>query len=676
MAIQRMKKVTLVTHERDSQPFVDWLYARRELHLAEITSDETELPVSLTQLDVSTRETEATLSKLERIMEVCSLFPRQEGDFLEGLFSAKRTVTAEDIEAARRDVDVEALFAEAEQLRSRYEALMERISVVIQEREQLSPFEVLQESPGRLLQLRRMVVRLVECSVDTYEQLTGDARAREHIAWEVVRHEHMAVGLLLVWPKTHTKEVQEVLSGYRLKELSLPDFPETVQERIQALEEQRRKLEVERQELEEQIEAFSACAPQVELLLGYWESERQRVLDVQKFMRSPRLCIATGYVPAHRAEDFQERLARAFPETGIVVENPAPTDDVPVAIRLHPFFRPAQVLVNMFGLPDYFSFDPTPFLTFTFLTFFGICFGDVAYGLLLIVLSTYLKRRFQANEGLREFFRLFTYAGVSTVLFGALMGSWASDLYDPAYLGPGNLLLRAKERLALMDPLDAPVMALLAAIGIGVLNQFYGIIMRIYGNARRRDWQGALFDGVFWLLFLPGVIVLISTLFVQPPPWLLQTGAGWAVIGGMGLVLTQGRDQEGWGARLIVGLVSLYGIMGTYGVTSFIGDVLSYSRLLALGLTTTVVGKAFNIVAGLLKPIPVVGLILFVVMLLVGHLFNFIMSILSGFVHSARLILLEFFNRFYSGGAMPFRPFGFSSDRVELVASSKDQRSV
>lgn len=676
MAIQRMKKVTVVTHERNSQPLVDWLYARRELHVEEIASDAEELPVSLTQLDVGAQETEVSLSKLERIMEVCSLFPREGGNFLEGLFSAKKTVTAEEIEAARRDVDVEALLAEAETLRSRYEALLERSSAVAQEREQLSPFELLPESPGRLLRLQRMGVRLVECSLDTHEALSEDPRAREHIAWEIVRHERTSVTLFLAWPRTHAEEAQEVLSAYRMRELALPDFPETVQERIGALEEQQRRLEAEQEEVEEKIATFSACAPQVELLLGYWESERQRILDVQKFMLSKRLCIATGYVPAHRAEDLRGSLIRAFPETGMVVEDPAPTDEVPVAIRLSRFFRPAQVLVNMFGLPDYFSFDPTPFLTFTFLTFFGICFGDVAYGLLLILLSTYLKRRFRANGGLREFFRLFTYAGVTTVFFGALMGSWASDLYDPAYLGPGNLLLTVKEKLALMDPLDAPVVALLAALGIGVMNQFYGIIMRIYGNVRRRDWQGALFDGVFWLLFLPGVIVLMATLFVHLPPWLLRAGTGLALIGGLGLVLTQGRDQEGWAARLIVGLVSLYGIMGTYGVTSFIGDVLSYSRLLALGLTTTVVGKAFNIVGGLLKPIPVAGLALFAVLLLVGHGFNFMMSILGGFVHSARLILLEFFNRFYSGGATPFKPFGFSSDRVELVASPTDQHTA
>jgi V/A-type H+-transporting ATPase subunit I len=140
-----------------------------------------------------------------------------------------------------------------------------------------------------------------------------------------------------------------------------------------------------------------------------------------------------------------------------------------------------------------------------------------------------------------------------------------------------------------------------------------------------------------------------------------------AGIGGVGLVLTQGRKEKGIVAKGVTGLVSLYGVLGTYGVTAFIGDTLSYSRLLALGLTTSIVAMAFNEIASGFKAWGAVGLVLFALFALAGHTFNFAVSILSAFVHSARLIFLEFFGRFYEGGAKRFAPLGFNSLRIELI---------
>ncbi|HLG29132.1 MAG TPA: hypothetical protein VI387_02880, partial [Candidatus Brocadiales bacterium] len=117
----------------------------------------------------------------------------------------------------------------------------------------------------------------------------------------------------------------------------------------------------------------------------------------------------------------------------------------------------------------------------------------------------------------------------------------------------------------------------------------------------------------------------------------------------------------------ITGMVSLYGILGTYGCTSFIGDILSYSRLLALGLTTSIVAMSFNIIANIMREVPFIGVILFVAILIAGHLFNFMMSIIGSFVHPARLIFLEFFGRFYQAGATRFRPFGFDNEKVQLL---------
>jgi len=172
---------------------------------------------------------------------------------------------------------------------------------------------------------------------------------------------------------------------------------------------------------------------------------------------------------------------------------------------------------------------------------------------------------------------------------------------------------------------------------------------------------------LLWLITLPGFLILTSTLFLKMPAYVITIGKYMTIVGAVGLISTQGRNEKGIAGKIFTGIVSLYGIVGTYGCTSFISDVLSYTRILALSLTTTIVGMAFNIVALLFKTGTIIGTILFIIALVTGHMFNFFMSILSAFIHPARLIFLEFFGRFYEGGAPKFQPYGFNSQRIKIM---------
>ena len=199
------------------------------------------------------------------------------------------------------------------------------------------------------------------------------------------------------------------------------------------------------------------------------------------------------------------------------------------------------------------------------------------------------------------------------MIFGSLTGGWAGDLYNPAYLGENNLLLRIKERITLLDVLSKPVVALVAAICLGILNQFYGIALRMYGELRRKNVVNALSDGLLWLIMLPGFLILLSDVFIKVPEDVYRVGKYMAILGAIGLVCTQGRNEKGIAAKIFTGIVSLYGIVVTYGCSSFIGDILSYTRILALSLTTTNIGMALNIVAVLVKTGTVLGTVLFVI---------------------------------------------------------------
>jgi V/A-type H+-transporting ATPase subunit I len=290
---------------------------------------------------------------------------------------------------------------------------------------------------------------------------------------------------------------------------------------------------------------------------------------------------------------------------------------------------------------------------------------------MLVVMGAYLTVKTKAYRGVNNLSRILLYGGICSVIFGALTGSWFGDLYKPEYLGQGNILHVLQQKSLALDPIDKTIVALLIALGIGVLNQFFGIILKMYGALRTRDWMGAFSDGVCWIVTLTGVLLLSGKLFGDIPEKVFNTGLWLFSAGAIGLILTQGRDIKSPLGKIAGGVVSLYGIMGSYGITAFIGDTLSYCRLLALGLTTSIVAMTFNLMAGMLRDVPYVGMVLFVVVLLVGHLFNFLISALGAFVHSMRLIFVEFFGRFYEGGARPFQPLEFDTPLCIMKKAGK-----
>ena len=213
-----------------------------------------------------------------------------------------------------------------------------------------------------------------------------------------------------------------------------------------------------------------------------------------------------------------------------------------------------------------------------------------------------------------------------------------------------------------------PVTMLLTALGIGVCNQLYGVVLKMHGAARSGDWQTVAFDGLLWLITLPGVVLLILNFLGALGDSAAFVGKVLFLTGALGLVLTQGRSEKGVFLKGVNGLVSIYGILGSYGVAAFVGDTLSYCRLLALGLTTSIVALCVNMIGGLVRDVPYIGMVLFIAVLVAGHGFNFAISLLGAFVHSMRLIFVELFGRFYSGGSREFRPLGFDSDTCKLVS--------
>lgn len=667
MAIDRLNKLTILLHTKDSRWFLSQLYQLNIVHIIDTFSHIDNSSISYFQrFPTVIEEIEKNVQKLNTILSVLKIFSQKKKSFVEGIFPIPMQVSQKELDQAFSRIDIESIHKECQVQYEKYSAFQKQHKQRKEEIDKLTDFLPLADELTRIGSIRNVSFFYCKVSEARWNRFLKDEPSCEYFAWQIVSKTDEKLKILLAY-LNHDKDVAlKTIAKFDLKEMPFPVLPGNIKGHFDKLVSEMTNVAREESLIRRRLIELSHEWRSLEILLGYWENEKNKMIAQRRCAMSKRFFALVGYVKTTDRLRLDSMLDNEFPHASVFYEEPSPKDRVPVSITLNNFFKPAQVLINMFGLPNYFTFDPTPFVIVSFLIFFGLCFGDVFYGLFLTVFSAWMARKYRRSEPLSNFMKLFLYAGISTMIFGALTGGWAGDLYNPRYLGEDNLLLKAKERFMILDPLSKPVIALLIAIGLGVLNQFYGITLRMYGEILRKNILNALCDGLLWLIMLPGFLILTAAVFLKIPDYVVSIGKYLAIIGAAGLISTQGRNEKGIAGKIFTGIVSLYGIVGTYGCSGFIGDVLSYTRILALSLTTTIIGMAFNIVASLFKTGTFIGMILFIIALVTGHMFNFVMCILGAFIHPARLIFLEFFGRFYEGGSPKFQPYGFGNQRIVL----------
>ncbi|MBX7255422.1 MAG: hypothetical protein K1Y02_03585 [Candidatus Hydrogenedentes bacterium] len=683
MAIDRMKKISIACPRNAASRLCKTLHGLGTVELVDtLDAHGVADDVPLKHHESSTKDCDQQLAKITAILALIDEFVPEQKGFVEGLTPLPMLIEASELDHAVNSFNLDAVHAEANELEEAYKRTLRREAEIRSLVETLLPFEALPFQVTDLTRPKR--VRLIYGSVPTpaLGSLSANSELGSLAVWETVLfgtasrkdapslppkaarkgHTYLVVACLVADEDT----VRRNLGDCGFEEITLPDVHGKVRDRIRELSADLSASEERVAATRARVEELAKYRRSLQTLKAYWDSIRRRSVAAGLCADSRWVHVVTGFTRAADLPKLEQALQHAHPEASLLVEDPAPGEAVPVSITLPPLIRPIRMLIDLFGFPAYDDFDPSPFIIWPFLLFFGICFGDVGYGLMLTALGAYIAYKARAYDSVYNFAKLLLYAGVFTTVCGALLGSWFGDLYAPQYLGEGNPILKLKEKTMLLDPLQEPVVMLVIALFIGVLNQMFGIALKMHGSIKKRDWAGALFDGLLWMVALPGLVLLIAAFMAPLPAIVPKIGAILFLGGAIGLVLTQGREESGIAGRAITGVVSIYGILGSYGCAAFIGDTLSYCRLLALGLTTGIVAMCVNMVADIVRSIPVVGVVLFVVVLVFGHVFNFAISLLGAFVHSMRLILVEMFGRFYSGGTKPFRPMGFDSPEYQM----------
>ena len=289
---------------------------------------------------------------------------------------------------------------------------------------------------------------------------------------------------------------------------------------------------------------------------------------------------------------------------------------------------------------------------------FGMMLSDAAYGLIMVAVCGFCLWKFKNMElSMRKALRMFFFCGISTTFWGFLYGSFFGDVvgaFSGTFLGQ-----RQDLPPFWFSPLEEPMRMLMFSLLVGVIHIFVALFLGAVQFWKQKRYKDLVYDIVFWYLLVGGLILLLlsTEMFAgiagiakleEPAGTIGSIAAG---IGAVGILLTGGRESKNPVKRLLKGAYALY------NVTGYLGDILSYSRLLALGLATGVIAQVINSMGTMMGSGPV-GLIAFILIFLVGHTINIAINLLGAYVHTNRLQFVEFFGKFFQGGGRKFQPFG------------------
>ncbi len=554
------------------------------------------------------------------------------------LFSSKPEVTSEALLAAGEEEKKTA--AETERVMAAISNIDAELSALRNENETLTPWLDLDKPIEDVVDTRHVRVLsgfAPEEALPDIEAALGDTGALSAYGGS-----KDGVALLLYLyrlPDGEMKAKLSALSEAGFNEGQLPKISGKPKTRYDENKAAIDRLLKKKEDLEATAKALSDKAGDVALLSEQVraETERSRVTGVE----TAQTLLLTGWVREDRTSRIEAAVSGVTEVYDLRFADPA-EDEVPPTVTQNPhFLSQFETITDMFSLPKIGTLDPAPVAGIWYWIIFGMMMGDVGYGACMFVIFFLFKKIKKPTGEFGKLINVLFYSSITTIIFGVLFGSYFGETWHPI----------------MFAPLDNPMGFLIFTMVIGVLHIFSGMGIKAAELIRDGKILDAIFDVFSWMILITGLPMLLL-------PELRTAGIIMSVLGAAIILLTAGRDKP-----TIVGKIT-GGLLGLYDISSYLSDILSYSRILALSLATGVIGMVMNLLARMVAVGPI-GFVFALLIYIVGHVFNLAMSLLSAYVHDSRLQYIEFFGKFYEGGGKPFKPLALRPKHFNV----NDQKS-
>ena len=500
---------------------------------------------------------------------------------------------------------------------------------------------------------------------DVYSTLAEQLPEVEAVDIQIISSDQDAVYLAVLCMREDASKVEEVLrsAGFARPAQLSEEVPSV---KTQELKESIQQLNNEIKEQEDKIKSCAEERERLRYISDYFRMRAEKYEVLGTLPQSQRTFVISGYT-AKKFVPALEKAIGANYDCVMDVEEVGEEEEVPTILQNNSFSRSWEGIVESYGLPKRGEFDPTTIMSFFYVFFFGMMLSDAAYGAILAIACFVLLKKFpRMSPGMYQSIKLFMFCGISTVIWGILFGGYFGNIVDvvSAKFFGTTITPAALWFIPLNDPMKLLVYSML----FGVIHLFVGLGIKGYMCIKNRQFMDFFCDVVLWFCLVVGLILMLlpSSLFASIaqteivfPDVVNLMAKVLAIFGAVGIVLMSGRGTKNPGIRLALGAYDLYNITG------WLSDVLSYSRLLALGLATGVIASVINQM-GSMVPNNIFGIIAFTVIFIVGHALNLAINLLGAYVHTNRLQFVEFFGKFYEGGGKPFEPFCADTKYVDI----------
>ena len=411
-------------------------------------------------------------------------------------------------------------------------------------------------------------------------------------------------------------------------------------------------LEIERSNLKTQAMKLAQELDVIRLACDITETEAAKTEAQKKLICTSSAVILSGWVPEKKIGEI-DKILEGY-ECYREFADPEEGDDVPVLLSNKSIAKPFESIIDMYVLPAYGSFDPTAIMAIFYFIIFGLMLADVVYGLILAIGGFLALKKIDLGKGIKQLVKLFAICGISCTIAGVFLGSYMGDLPSAIVTAFGGEAFEMP--LTLINPLEEPILFIVVSLVVGFVHMLVGLGIKFYVVCRDGSFLEAFFDVGGWFIVFAGAGLIFLHKIV---------GISVLAVGIVVMMIGGALKKKGIFGRIIGGFGAVYGFVG------FASDLISYSRIMALGLTSAIIASVFNILATIALPSPI-GFVLFIVVILVGHLLNLGINIIGTFVHASRLQYIEFFGKFYEDGGRKFVPLT-TREKYTSITDPEDQ---
>ena len=635
MAIVKMKKFKLFALEKDRKSLLKELQKFSYVHFVK-TKEEDE---SLKEIELNQDMTiiKEKNQKVKWMLNYFSkLFPKETKKEIDESSIKETLFVLVEQQASKYDFsnDYENLANISREIDSN----KEEITNLETYRKELSKWLNIKESLGNLKAFKTAKFFLGTVAKKNFEPLKDKLRNFEHIYIEEISDESSQINIMLLTSNTEEKELKNELKTYSFTETNF-DFDTSFTDEYEKTKNREEELKKANEKLKEKVEKLLKLIPKLLIQKEYLDNALIRETVVSNFKATDTVNVIEGYIPLDMEEEFKKIVNKNSNKSNYLEITEVDKDDeeVPILLKNSGITGLFASITQMYALPRYNEIDPTAILSIFYWIFFGMMVADFAYGLILFILSGLALMIGKFDENKRKFLKFFFALSFSTMIWGLLYGSAFGDLIKL----PTQVLDSSKDFMSIF----------ILSIIFGAIHLVIALGIKAYILIKNGHFMDVIYDVFLWYLTLTSLIILLLAGRFGLSEFTKNIFIACAVIGMLGIVVFGARDAKTLVGRIGGGLYSLYGI------TSYIGDFVSYLRLMALGLAGGFIASAINIIVKMLVSKGILGIILGVVVFTLGQSFNIFLSFLSSYVHTSRLTYVEFFSKFYEGGGKAFKKF-------------------